>query len=102
MLTVYGYSDDLVEIDGDIRDEFTYPYDDKEGCVLAFSNGLILRIKYNDNGIWRITPVFPIKNESFSISQAPENDDSNYSDIATINDDIDWVVMGQSIGKKKR
>lgn len=53
--TITGASDDLIELDGQIREEFShYGYDDDQGCLLAFSDGTLLSIKYDDDGIWRI------------------------------------------------
>ena len=56
-ITVYGASDDLIEIEGDISEEFNYPYNaDDKGVLLAFSDGTLARIKYDSGGMWRITP----------------------------------------------
>jgi len=41
MLKVYGASDDLIEIKGDIREEFSRY--DSEGDYLAFSDGTVLK-----------------------------------------------------------
>jgi hypothetical protein len=51
-VTIYGASDDLIELDGDIREEFNC-FD--EGLQhLAFSDGTLLSIEYSLSGIWRI------------------------------------------------
>lgn len=55
-ITVNGASDDLIEIGGAIREEFTLQ-DDEGGDLLAFSNGVVLRIRYTDDGVWRIEPL---------------------------------------------
>lgn len=48
---VTGCSDDLVELDGAIYDEFDgYNRDHR----LAFDNGVILFVRYDRDGIWRI------------------------------------------------
>jgi hypothetical protein len=98
MIEVYGSSDDLVELEGAISEEFTYDGNDEEGCLLAFSNGVVLRIKYGDQGVWRITPV---AGGPVAITQAPEDDESNYSDRALVAGEIAWVVFGSSIAKAK-
>lgn len=51
--TVYGASDDLVEIDGDISEEFS-SFDDDRGVLLVFSDKTKLRATYGNEGIWRI------------------------------------------------
>lgn len=93
-VTVYGFSDDLVEVDGDVYEEFMSP--NGKG-YLAFSNGCVLKIVYDESGTWRITPVVPV---GLSVVQAPENDESIYSDVATIEGDIAWVVFGEEYASK--
>jgi hypothetical protein len=95
-ITIYGASDDLIEVDGDIREEFTYQGDDHPnsgvGDLLAFSDGTILRIIFTRSGVWRISPVMR-GTADLSIDQAPEGDESNYTDVATLSGAV-WVVQG--------
>jgi hypothetical protein len=95
-VTVYGASDDLIEVAGDISEEFPWQkrgYGQPPGDLLAFSDGTILRIEFTDAGVWRITPVVSGTAMLF-IELAPEGDDSNYTDKATLTGDISWVVQG--------
>jgi len=104
-LTITGHSDDLIEIEGDIREEFTYrePHDASEAPLLAFSDGTVLRIFFNDAGVWRITPVTR-GDADLEIVQAPEDDDDNRTDKATLSDyrggTLKWVVLGSAYAKK--
>ncbi|MEU0078432.1 hypothetical protein ABZY58_11095 [Micromonospora tulbaghiae] len=91
-LTVYGASDDLIVVAGDIREEFTLHHAGEDGDLLAFSDGTILRISLGHAGIWRIRPVVRGTAE-LTIEQAPEGDSSNYSDRATLSGAV-WVVHG--------
>lgn len=91
-LTVTGASDDLIEIDGCIREEFNL-HDDENGDLLVFSDGTVLRIHYSAQGIWRISVVWK-GTATVTIEQAPENDEDNYSDRATFDQDVAWVVHG--------
>jgi hypothetical protein len=52
MIEIYGSSDDLVEIEGGIDEEF--PADGAGPHYLAFSDGTLLSIDYGREGIWRI------------------------------------------------
>lgn len=88
-VTIYGASDDLIEIEGDIREEFN-----ALGGFLAFNDGNVLRIDYTGEGIWRITPTSYGKGEVV-IEQAVSSDDDNYSDRATIEGQLKWVVFGE-------
>ncbi len=45
-VTVYGASDDLVEIEGDIRDELYAS--DNNPAHLAFSDGTVLSVEYSE------------------------------------------------------
>jgi len=102
-VTVYGASDDLIEVEGDIREEFSLSSQgEEEGDLVLFSTGTILRIKYTDNGIWRITPVVVNIDATVDIDQAPEEegDDGVYSDRATVTGDITWVAHGLAYASK--
>jgi hypothetical protein len=96
-ITVYGASDDLIEIEGDIREEFQ----GGDGVVyLGFSEGTVLSIEYSRNGIWRITPYFRGL-ASLDIELASLDDEDNYSDRAILEMTgvgvIRWVVAGRSL-----
>ncbi|WP_326564540.1 hypothetical protein [Micromonospora peucetia] len=93
MITIYGASDDLIEIDGDISEEFTLHNDAPEvGDLLAISDGTILRIAFTPHGIWRIMPL--VRGPGLlTIEQAAEGEESNYSDRATLSGAV-WVVQG--------
>lgn len=53
---VTGWSDDLIELDGAIYEEFdTYDAQSR----LTFDNGAVLLINYTSEGIWRIVNVAP-------------------------------------------
>lgn len=55
MTKVYGCSDDLVEIEGDVRAEFdALLEEDTKGLLLSFSDGTVLAMKYclNFPGVW--------------------------------------------------
>lgn len=89
-ITVYGASDDLIEVEGDVREEFYYR-DDEEN-LLAFSTGVVLRITYSTSGIWRITPVHGMA----AITQVSEEDPDSYTDQAVI-EGAKRVVHGSGI-----
>lgn len=93
-VTVYGASDDLIEVEGTIDEEFSVGAD---GNLLAFSDGTVLRIQHTD--VWRITPVVVPDQGLLSIVQCPENDEDNYSDRATLTGNILWVVLGSEIAQ---
>lgn len=88
MITISGHSDDLIEIDGDIREEIPCTDTGEDGVLLAASNGVVVRIRYRT--CWRIQPV--TNTHLIEIVPCPEDDDSNYSDVATLLGDVEWIV----------
>ena len=98
-LTIYGCSDDLIEIEGDITEELNPGSEvEDDGTILAISDGTLLRVKYD--GIWRITTI--TKGASvLSKEEAPEDDDDNYSDRVTLEGpQFNWVALGSSYASR--
>ena len=93
---IYGASDDLIEVDGQVSEEFSALGNDSS--LLAFSDGTVLRVTYDDNDIWRIALVVQ-GSATLAIQQAPEDDERNYTDRATLDGDIRWAVLGTEIAK---
>lgn len=98
-IEIYGASDDLIELDGDISEEFNPPYDEDAGSLLAFSDGTVLKIVYGDEGIWRISPIHT-GTAAYELTQGTDMDE-DYTDRATLTGEIDWVVFGTRIEKAK-
>jgi hypothetical protein len=104
-IVIYGAGDDLIEIEAtDFRnEEFNVGYaeyqQDGEGAslLLAVSDGTILRVRYDEDGIWRFTPSVV---GSSSVDIVPGVDDKRHSDRVTLTgDDLRWVVLGTEIAK---
>ena len=85
--TVYGCSDDLVELDGAIYDEFdAYDRDHR----LTFDTGLMLMVRYDrdGDGIWRIEN--PLNRDDVTVTRCEDRegytdpDGPIYSDLATV------------------
>lgn len=90
MIKVYGSSDDLVEIEGDITEEFSHA----DPLFLCFSEGTAIRIQYTE-GIWEIRVLAQGQGNSRVISNnGYESDD--YSDVFTLEVDppVLWVMAG--------
>lgn len=105
MIRVYGASDDLVEVEGDITEEFPHY---GEPVLLAFSEGTILRVVFDRDGIWRITPVFKGKARMTHIICNPDPlDDDEYSDVVHLFDEeldepIQWVALASQYERRRR
>lgn len=85
MLIITGHSDDLVESEGDIVEEFSYG-NDEDGDLLGFADGTLLRIKFDADGTgnWRITPIAR-GTATLAIEQAVGEDGT---DRATLDGDV--------------
>jgi hypothetical protein len=86
--TIYGASDDLIEVDGAISEEFL---PDGGFGMVACSNGVLLRVTYDLDGVWRIVPLAGA--DKVTITQAPADDEDNYSDRAVITERLSWVAL---------
>lgn len=100
VIKISGASDDLVEIDGDISEEFTY--NDDEPHYLGFSDGTVLKIFYDETGLWKIVQINKGESDFDFEFIATNSDSDDYSDIAILkNAKIDWVIYGSKFAKNK-
>ncbi len=92
-LKVYGSSDDLIEIEGDCREEFNhYDSSDEESSYLVFSDGTVLKVFYNSEGIWKInTKSIGLGTK---VDKIECNDPSGdvYTDELTLTGEFRWVL----------
>lgn len=108
MIKVYGASDDLIEVDGDIRDEFYAS--DEQSNLLSFSNGVVLEVEYNKSGQWKISVLKNTWEMALDYKPATNTDD-NYSDVLEMDTNpyiegwvyqVDpWVVLGHEWSRRK-
>jgi len=101
MLTIYGSSDDLIEIEGDVKEEFGHYWaGNQEGpdyhLYLAVSDGTLLRIRYDEDGVWRFTLVSA---GASTISKDEGTPDSGTDRVHLNGVPIKWVLLGTEVGK---
>lgn len=100
-LRVYGCSDDLIELEGDIRDEAGYYGSDKdEPAFLFLSDGTVLAIWYgkDDRGIWAIE-VRERGTLFERLDPCTDEDATPYSDVAHFKDGVEWAYFAKD-GKR--
>lgn len=91
-LKIYGSSDDLVEIEGDYREEFN-PHSD-EWSYLIFSDGTAIKILYTGNGVWKIELIAIGKETVHKFTPCiAENIDETYSDELILEGTFRWVIF---------
>jgi len=88
---VYGQSDDLIEVEGDVTGEVGYicsrDEDQDPGCLLVFNDGTMLAVKYGkpQGGIWAVTVVQ--QGPLFDRVEICTDDEAKpYSDVAYLKD----------------
>lgn len=104
MIRIYGASDDLIEIEGDISEEFVYVGGD---ALLSFSDGTLLSIRYDNFGIWRIHVLSKGASRLTHIVCTSDGTDDDYTDAVHLFDEeldrpIQWVVYGLEIARPRR
>lgn len=99
---IYGSSDDLVEIDGQIRDEYNNYSDAHSGFNFSCSDGTKGRISYNGEWIIRIAEqgdkfLDLIDNVGDDADHTHEDciGCTSYSDVLILDEGIEWVKIGR-------
>jgi len=85
-LKITGYSDDNIEIDGDLSEEISC-YD--EPAYIVSSDGTVLKIEYTNDGVWEILPV--VSGTAILARVPATGPDGVYTDEVTLNGDIRWI-----------
>jgi hypothetical protein len=87
---IYGASDDLLEIEGQLSEELNPSSDEKN--LLALSDGTLLEIWYDEDGIWRIRTLVKGACEQ-RFEQGSVADDE--PDKLTLIGDLRWCMLGE-------
>lgn len=100
-VTVTGASDDLIEIGGDLHEEFNWSgaadADDDEQRLLAFSDGTVLRIVYDKDGIWRLSRM---ATGTAEFTKQEGDVEADTFDVVTLVGDVRWCVFGTHWARK--
>ena len=97
---VYGASDDLIELDGDLREELNpHRHADDDFAYLAFGDGTVLSVTYAKDGCWRVKRVC-VGAAHYEKKEAEGADTDSYSDIVTLDGDLKYCVFGDQIVRK--
>lgn len=85
-VTIYGYSDDLVEIENSQYKEDEIDCYDK-AIRFFFVDGTIISICYAQDGVWKITHE-AIGKAWYELTRCEDDDDDAYSDVFKIDSEI--------------
>jgi hypothetical protein len=102
VIRIWGASDDLLEVDGDVYEEFSvYGTASDEPLFVAVSDGSLWKVTYDDDGCWRVASVVVGANKHTRIEadgvEAEDRADGTcgYSDVVTIQGDVAWVALAK-------
>lgn len=98
-ITITGASDDLIEIGGDIVEEWGHytSDDDDRSRLIAVSDGTLLRIEYDRDGIWRVARLAA---GSAEMTKVEGDVGADTNDVVTLTGDIQWVVFGTNVARR--
>ncbi len=106
MTKIYGASDDLIEIEGDVNDEHgEYNFSGTISC----SDGTKVKVSYDEDGNWKFNKIeYGSKFKALIVAVGDDNkhteplaiDCSSYSDVLILDDGIEWVKVGRKTYKK--
>ena len=107
MITLYGASDDLIEIEGSMGHEIYYDEKLNENFLL-FSTGHLVSIRYNNHGLWKII-AYNKKEDSNYLQFATEDTTKpdkpyypEYSDVLQINCNPEYIAVVSECDLKSR
>ncbi len=93
-IIIYGTSDDLVEVEGDVPgcDEYGAWHSPR---YVQLSTGDVFRVEYTDDGVWRIGYSLLGASGAVKIDNVPADgaDTDNYTDRMTVEGPIEWVEV---------
>ena len=95
IVRVFGYSDDLVDIEGSSYPEYEIDCFDRD-VRLWFDDGTVIRVSYGQAGIWKIK----VENQGDApqkLTVCEDEDADLYSDVLDINAE---VIRHQVIRKR--
>ena len=84
-VTVFGYSDDLVEVEGDLSKKWRRG---RPQTVLTFGDGSRVGVRYADDGCWKVELLTSGTAKFEKTFTATESDGDHYSDTATLEGDL--------------
>lgn len=106
---VHGASDDLIEIDGDIREEFEFLSNgDRDALYIGFSDGTVLQVRYDNQGCWRIERTIEGRAEYrhepavAPNSTARQDGTPGHSDVVRLQGKIAWAIAGEQIARPSK
>jgi len=90
MTTVTGGSDDLVELEGDLCEEF-----DANDCNdgrMALSDGTLMKVEYDEDGLWRFKVLYKGSLYDHKVEGCMDDDDGT-NDVVHFKAGLKWAMF---------
>ncbi|MCC7449615.1 MAG: hypothetical protein IT324_19500 [Anaerolineae bacterium] len=97
-IMITGYSDDVIEVEGDIREEFACYIEKDQQFFVAVSDGHLFRVRYDEDGLWRFDRLIAGSAEYLK-TEGDVQQDTN--DKVILTGTIQWVVLATDKAVKK-
>lgn len=92
MTTVTGASNNLIEINGDLIEEFD-AYDCNDGRM-ALSDGTLLKVEYDEDSLWRFKVLYK---GSLYDHKDEGSADEGINDVVHFKPGIKWAVFSEKM-----
>lgn len=95
-ITITGASDDLIEIEGHIVEEWVFPYTEEKRYI-AVSDGTLLTVQYDSDGLWRFNRLIA---GSATYEKTPGDVPSDTHDVVKLTGkgkNLTWVMLGDAL-----
>lgn len=93
---LYGYSDDLIEVEGDIYEEFPY-LDDWTDVI--FSNGVHAQVYLGENWMIRVLDANGNDVTHYTADTEEAKSYGSYTELLAV-EDAEWVIVGKKVNKR--
>ena len=91
-IVIYGVSDDLIEVDGNVQGCDEYYSGTQKGTVVCLPTEDRFTVNYGARGVWEVAHEHVSGKLQVEITKAPPEDDPDpYTDTATVTGDIQRV-----------
>lgn len=89
-VTIYGASDDLIEVDGHVTGCDEYPSEDDHFVLIGEAGKVRVRVWYTERGLWAIAAA-PVDEDTPMLSLALSAGEKNYTAQAVV-EGVDLVI----------
>ena len=98
MIKICGWNDDLIEVEGDIEEEFNV--DNEKEYYIALSDGTCAQVYFDQAGIWRV--VLITKGLRTMDYVHTYNSEDRTEELNLTGGPYKWVMLSEEIRRQER